>query len=1143
MRRPFRARVWAAAAVLVAAASGGWAAFQTADARENAYRENNRGVALLEQYNYADAAAAFRRALTIAPELSIARVNLAIALLYDGNAEAGATAAQAAAALPNSPHAHYVAGLAARTRGDNDAAIAAFRRVVELDKTDAGSRINLGQMLSQQRSYAEAAALFREALASEPFNATAAYGLATALTRSGSADEGRAAMQRFETLRDAPYAVTYAQTYLSQGRYGEAIASTGAEPDVVNPNPPSVTFADASESMLPSSARAAKTFAAADKSDDSGSLSLADLDGDGDLDAFVVASVGPRFFLNPGAASKPFVDVTSARGLDQATGRAAIAGDYDNDRRADLLLLSAGGPRLLHQRVDGTFDDVSEKAAMPRTANVANSGAFADVDHDGDLDVFVAGAGSPNHLLRNNGDGTFAEIAVPSGVADGSTHAIAVAPSDFDDRRDIDLIVLGASGAPRLFQNMRDGTFRDSAASVGFPREGSYSALAAGDVNKDSYPDFYFGRTGAPGTLVLSDGHARFAAGTQPETPPGVTAAQFVDYDNDGLLDLFTASGRTLRLFRSAGATWMDVSDRAGLAALASGLTGDVRSVAFGDLDRDGDLDALALLTNGHVRYWRNNGGSQHRSLRVDLTGRVSNRFGVGAKIDMRAGSLRQRVETYAATPPLAPSDVVFGLGRRTGADVVRVIWPSGILQAETVGDVRTLAITELDRKPSSCPYLYTWNGSRFTFVTDFMGGGEVGYWMGPGVWNTPDPDEYVRIPPDLLQPRDGRYELRVTNELEEALFVDHLQLVAVDHREDAEAFPNEGLGAPIAAAPFTIARSAQPPRRATDDHGHDVLARLAAIDRSYPDDFTRLDIRGYAESHELRLDLGEGASDAILLATGWTDYAFSSDNKRAHQRGLALAPPSLDARTSTGAWRQVIPEIGIPVGRPQTVVVDLRGKLAPGEREVRIVTNMRIYWDRVLVARGADGPRRVTRVDPSVADLRWRGFSAAVSPDGREPFGYDYDRVSPESPWKTMVGRYTREGDGRDLLRRVDDLFVIARPGDEIALSFDASALPPLGPGERRTFLLYADGYSKEMDITSASPYTVAPVPFHGMTRYPYGANDRYPSTAAHREYDDRYNTRIVRRAIPQEWGQTGVRRGSDEGQTRVRRGSDDRR
>jgi hypothetical protein len=212
-----------------------------------------------------------------------------------------------------------------------------------------------------------------------------------------------------------------------------------------------------------------------------------------------------------------------------------------------------------------------------------------------------------------------------------------------------------------------------------------------------------------------------------------------------------------------------------------------------------------------------------------------------------------------------------------------------------------------------------------------------------------------------------------------------------------------------------------------------------------------------------------------------------------------------------------VIEDIGIPVGRPQTVTVDLTGKFLSASREVRIVTNMRILWDQILVdTSSADYPVHLTRLDPLVAELRWRGFSREITSDGREPFGYDYGRVSFTSPWKVMPGRYTREGDVRELLLRADDMFVISRPGDEISLSFDARRLPPLPAGWTRTFLLYADGFSKEMDINSASPDQVSPLPFHGMSRYPYQLPERYPITAARRAYFERYNTRLVTREVP---------------------------
>jgi hypothetical protein len=253
-----------------------------------------------------------------------------------------------------------------------------------------------------------------------------------------------------------------------------------------------------------------------------------------------------------------------------------------------------------------------------------------------------------------------------------------------------------------------------------------------------------------------------------------------------------------------------------------------------------------------------------------------------------------------------------------------------------------------------------------------------------------------------------------------------------------------------------------------------------------------------------------------VLLLTGWTDYAFSGDNVAAHQAGLKMVPPMLQVADGTGQWRTVIENIGFPAGRPQTVPVDLTDRVPRDARSIRIVTTMRIFWDQALVD-VSDGRAQtsLTRLEPGVATLRWRGFSAERTPDGREPFGYAYDDASPLSPWKVFPGRYTREGDVRALLTDIDDRFVVSRPGDEIAVSFDATSLPPLPDGWTRTFLLYANGYSKEMDLNSSSPDEVAPLPFRGMKTYPYGAAER-PQSNAYREYLERYNTRVVRKSIP---------------------------
>ena len=283
-----------------------------------------------------------------------------------------------------------------------------------------------------------------------------------------------------------------------------------------------------------------------------------------------------------------------------------------------------------------------------------------------------------------------------------------------------------------------------------------------------------------------------------PDGTRGATAALFVDYDNDGLLDLIVCGAGGPRLFRNAGSRWVDVTTDAGRAALKR-AAGRVVQIAAGDLDGDGDTDVVARIDDGSIRVWRNDGGNRQRAVRVRLTSRVSNRSALGSTIEMRAGGLRQKLERSSTTPAVAPADLLFGLGPRAAADIVRVLWPSGILQTELVPAAAgrgpmPVAFTELDRKPSSCPFLCTWNGVRFEFVTDFMGGGEMGDWLAPSVWNHPDPDEYVRIRADQLHERDGRFDVRVTNELEEALFLDRVQLLAVDHPAGVDVFPNEGL-------------------------------------------------------------------------------------------------------------------------------------------------------------------------------------------------------------------------------------------------------------------------------------------------------------------------------------------------------------
>lgn len=1112
-RRAARA-VAAAWLMAIGLATGAARQVPAAAVIEQAYRSNNIGVARLERFEFEAAAAAFREALTLHPTLDLARLNLGIALFYGGQPDLARAEIAAARASVDTPHADYLLGLIDRAADRTPDAVAAFERVLAVDPDDVGTAINLAQLYRQAQRDAEAVALFRRAIAAEPYNATAIYGLATALLRTGAAEEGGELMARFERLTDTGAGVTYSQAYLAQGRYAEAIASTGAEAELVDTAVPNVSFVDTTAWLV----RAAQPSGAGDETT---AVTLADIDGDFDLDLIETGASGVRLHRNDDAR---LVDATALLPAEVASAPAtgALVGDFDNDGRADIAILRSTGVRLLRHTADG-FIDVTAASGLDALDGTALTAAWLDADHDGDLDLFVAtelaGAAAAS-FWRNNGNGRFSDITAETTIAiDSVVHAVV--PTDFDNRRDIDLFVLARGALPRLYRNLRDGTFRDVARTAGLTAGAGAVRAAAGDVDKDGRIDFFLSQPEGPGLFAASRGGSGFVLSEIPGAA-GSRLAHLVDYDNDGLLDLVTIGAGGPRVLRNVGREWIDVTARAVPASMAAALA-SATSLAAGDIDGDGHVDLVAGGPAG-VSIWRNEGQPDARALAVDLAPLVSNRSSVGARVELRAGSLRQLHEVSSTSPAATPAGIVFGLGARQGADAVRVLWPSGILQAE-LGEAGAplppgrLAIEELDRKPSSCPYLYTWNGERFEFVTDFLGGGEMGYWHAPGVRNTPDPDEYVRISGNQLRARDGRYELRITNELEEALFLDRTQLVVVAHPTGVDVHPNEGLGRP--AAPFTMytTEAPRPPLAAIDSAGRDVLDRVSRADRRFVDNLPLAAVRGYADDHALTLTLppaGPGGR-RLLLLTGWTDYAFSSDNVAAHQAGLTLVPPSLEVRAPDGTWRTAIDSIGVPVGRPQTVVVDLTDAIPANAREVRIRTTMRVYWDQVLVDT-SDGraPFTVDRLEADAARLALRGYSAELTPDGREPFAYDYARVSHRSPWKLLPGRYTREGDVRELVAQTDDMFVVARSGDEIALSFDARTLPALPDGWTRTFLLYAYGYSKEMNLHSSSPDALGPLPFRGMSAYPYNDTETYPASDAHRDYQARYNTRIVPRALP---------------------------
>jgi hypothetical protein len=210
-------------------------------------------------------------------------------------------------------------------------------------------------------------------------------------------------------------------------------------------------------------------------------------------------------------------------------------------------------------------------------------------------------------------------------------------------------------------------------------------------------------------------------------------------------------------------------------------------------------------------------------------------------------------------------------------------------------------------------------------------------------------------------------------------------------------------------------------------------------------------------------------------------------------------------------------------------MAVDLTGKFLSDSREVRIVTNLCVYWDEIYLLESDAAPsNRMTAAALLSADLHFRGFSRpTIHSQRKQPEQFEYQAVSPTSMWNPTPGAYTRYGAVADLLREPDDRMAILGSGDEVTLRFEARVLPPLPAGWKRDFLLLVDGWAKDADANTAFSQSVLPLPFHDMTSYPYPAGQHFPDDPVHQEYQRQYNTRPALRLVRELVGQTiGFRR-----------------
>jgi tetratricopeptide (TPR) repeat protein len=1082
-----------------------------------AIRLNNRGVALMGQQFTEKAADSFAEAFRKDPKLAQASVNNGIALMTLQKLDDAKKAFKDAIALdPGSPQAWYNLGLAQHADNELEEALASFQQAVKLDPLDADSFYFLGVCYRELKQFDQAIEALRHALAINPLHASAEFAMARVLQAMGKKDEAKEHFKLFQHMTSTKISAAIGLAYGEQGHYSTVVPVE--EPQALQ------------KGMIPVKLVARNMVNETGAATETGGACMLDVTGSGQMDLVLMESGTQAVRVLHRRADGSFEDVdVAAAGLKVAGHAVACAvGDYDADNLNDLAVALDDGVRLFRNLGKGKFQDVTAEAGFA-SRNHPSGITFVDFDHDGDLDLLITGAplkpGDPSNVLwRNNGNKTFTEWTEPTGLG-GSGATSAVILTDFNNDRAVDLAVTGDGPVPVLFVNPREGKYPTQPLyeDARIPKSVGIAVL---DYNKDGWMDIAVTHAGAPGLTLWRNVPGPQNVGRRFERVPlpltgasrawGVTP---VDIDNDGWIDLAaiveTSAGPRLKVLRNRGdGSFEDVSHALGLdgAVLKS-----PRGLIAADVDGDGAPDLIVTQVGAPPVLFRNEGANKNHFVRLDLSGYADNKTAIGSKVEIFASGQWQKWELAGASgfQTQAPPQLLIGLGDAEGIDLLRILWPTGVLQDEIdLPHTRVIAMKEADRRGSSCPVLFAWDGHKYKLVTDVIGAAVVGHWFTPTRRNIPNPGEWVKVDGAKLAELNGKLSLRFIEPMEEVNYIDQLRLVAVDHPEDVEVNPDERFldDPPFASGRVVASAGARLPVGAWDGEGREVLDVLSRRDHKFASGFTATPFDGFAKTHSLTLDLGEVKQGAPLklLMTGYVNYFSATSLYAAWQAGIKPISPYVEAELPNGTWQTIPGEAGFPAGLERTIVVDLTGKLPPGTSRIRLVTNLEIFWDQVLIDNNPEAESHTTEVPLVRATERFRGYPTQIEGTSPGDLDYDYDRVSLTGPFQHQRGNYTRLGDVTALVQGIDDRFAIFGSGEEIATQFDATKLPALPPHWKRDYFFYAHGYVKDMDWWDASPFTVAQLPFHKMSTYPYPVNEKFPDDADSIQYQLNWNDRF---------------------------------
>ncbi len=904
-----------------------------------------------------------------------------------------------------------------------------------------------------------------------------------------------------------------------------------------------------------------------------------DFNRDKHLDVLMLNAVAEsgkvRSLLLKNNGDSTWSDVTKEAGLhSDFQALACSVGDFTNDGYPDLILTGIGGMRLYQNLRDGTFKDVTKEAGLDTIKGVTLGTAFVDLDQDGDLDCFVSHlADSADNALSALKEGKPSEsskvlllLNVAAAVlVDGklsqdpmpleprfqiSSDKLLQTPrlvttfvvTDIDLDRDVDVVMLSANGSPEVILNDRVLQLR----VISWTETDTATSALSLMGNHDEQADLLMLHANASPDLLLHEKSAQRAENRKewfteaPVNAPALRQAMAQDVDLDGWTDVvgLSSEGKPT-LLRNQGGKLTQKEN--GLGADSS-WPKDVVAISTGEYSGSA-LPDLMIWSESQGLLVRKNQGNGNRSLALRLSGhRLANSSGeivrcnadgIGTLVFLIAQEhwAGQEYTTLSAGLGQSSQCMILGLGKHDQAQVLRLRWPDICWQGEmNIKANQCHLIHETNRKQGSCPLFFSWDGERFVFVTDFLGAGTMAEMNTDGTTRPPRPEESVKIESHQLKPKDGQYILKIAEPMNEATYLDRLQLLVFDHPPDVGVYPDERFATvdPQPTQDLLAFDKRIYPVKAVDHRNNDMTRTLRKWDRNSVDRFRWRTWLGFAEDHFVEMDFGEALKNVpkdrrlVLFLAGHTEYAYPESLFAAEQAGITPVAPTLEQFVD-GKW-QKIAELGFPAGMARMMTYDVTGKLKSASGRFRIRTNLQVFWDEIFFApvervnseqnqpAKKHGLFRVTPLSVSQAKLYARAPMQEFSPDGRLPTVFDYHRLE-SYPSIQPVGMYTRFGEVTELLNERNDCFVIFGPGDEVDVRFDAKKLPPLPKGWTRSYVLKTWGYCKGIGPYCKDADRVGPLPFKGMTNFPYGPNEKYPDDELHRAYRKKYLTREVRR------------------------------